>query len=58
MLLSSLAGPLVILLLIVTIGPCILNRLVTFFREQIGNIKLMIIRQQYATLKNAETDNL
>lgn len=57
-LLSSLAGPLIILLLIVTIGPCILNRLVTFFREQIGNVKLMVIRQQYATLQNYKTDNL
>lgn len=49
-LLSALVGPLVILLLIVTIGPYILNRLVTFLQKQISSVKLMVIRQQYAML--------
>jgi hypothetical protein len=32
-LVSTLVGPLVILLLILTFGPCILNKLVTFIKD-------------------------
>lgn len=34
-LLSALAGPLVLLLLLLTFGPCMINRLVAFVRERI-----------------------
>lgn len=34
-LLSALAGPLVILLLIITIGPCVLNRVSTFYKDKL-----------------------
>lgn len=43
-LLSALAGPLIILLLLVTFGPCIINRLTTFVRERIS---VLMLRQQY-----------
>ncbi|XP_066228779.1 syncytin-2 [Saccopteryx leptura] len=46
-LISTLAGPLIVLLLVITIGPCVLNRLTTFLQGQIGAVKLMIMRQHY-----------
>ena len=38
-LLSALIGPLLILLLLLTIGPCIINKIMTFVREQISAIQ-------------------
>ena len=53
-LVSTLAGPLIILLLILTFGPCILNRLVTFVKERISAVQVMVLRQQYQVLQEAE----
>lgn len=55
-LVSAVAGPLIILLLILTIGPCVLNKLIRFIQQKIGDIKLLIIRQQYTAL--TESDGL
>ena len=47
-LVSTLLGPLiVILILMLTFGPCILNRLVSFIKERINTIQIMVLRQQY-----------
>ena len=46
-LISTLLGPLIILLLILTFGQCILNRLITFVRERVSTVQVMILRQQY-----------
>jgi hypothetical protein len=43
-------GPLVILLLILTFGPCILNKLVTFEKDWVSTVQLMVLRQQYKGL--------
>ena len=45
-LISTLLRPLVVLLLLFTFGPCILNHLVTFVKELIGTIQRMIIKQR------------
>lgn len=50
-LLSTIAGPLVILLIILTFGPCILNRLVQFMKERLSIIQTMVLTQQYQLLK-------
>ena len=55
-LLSAIAGPVIIILLLITIGPCIINYLVSFIRKQVGSVKLMILRQQYATIPEGESD--
>lgn len=39
-LLSILIGPLVILLLLLTFGPCILNHLVQYLRQRLSTIQL------------------
>ena len=46
-LISTLVGPLMVLLLILTFGPCILNRLITFIKECINTVQLLVLRQQY-----------
>lgn len=53
-LLSAVTGPLIVLLLILTIGPCILNRVIRFVQERIGDVKLMVIRQQYTALNESD----
>lgn len=55
-LMSAITGPIVVLLLIFTVGPCVLNRLIRFIQQRVGDIKLLIIRQQYAAM--AESDGL
>jgi hypothetical protein len=56
-LLSALAGPLVILLFLVTIGPWILNRLVAFVKSRINVVQLLVLRQQYQALHPLENDS-
>ena len=57
-LISTLVGPLMVLLLILTFGPCILNRLITFIKECINTVQLLVLRQQYQTVpQNKEEDS-
>lgn len=57
-LLSSLAGLLIILLLLLTFGPCLINRLVAFVRDLVNTVQLMVLRQQYQPLTlSTETQN-
>lgn len=49
-LISSVAGPLIILLLLFTVGPCILNRLIAFIRERVSAVQLLVLRQRFEPL--------
>ena len=49
-LISTLLGPLLVLLLMLTFGPCIINRLVAFVKERINTVQLFVLRQQYQTV--------
>ena len=41
--------------LMLTLGPCILNRLITFVEERISTVQVLVLRQQYQALpQNAE----
>lgn len=53
-LLSSMIGPLLILILLLTFGPCILNRLVSFIRDRINAVQIMMIQQRYQALELEE----
>jgi hypothetical protein len=55
-LISTLMGPLIILLLLLMCGPLILNKLVTFVRERIGAVQLLVLRQQYQSMQNLEEE--
>ena len=43
-------GPLIILLLLLTFGPCLLNKLMTFIKSRINTVQLMVLRSQYTAL--------
>ena len=49
-LISSLVGPLIILLLLLTFRPCLLNKLVAFIKSRINTVQLMVLRSQYTAL--------
>ena len=47
-------GPLLILLLLLIISPCILNKLVIFNRERVGAVQIFMLHQQYHALESQE----
>lgn len=49
-LISVLAGPFIILLMLLIFGPCIINHLVQFVKERIGAVQLMVLCTQYRPL--------
>jgi hypothetical protein len=55
-LISTLLGPLIVFLLWLTFGPCILNKLRAFIKERIGTVQLMVLHQQYETLRTGPED--
>ncbi|CAK7301168.1 Envelope glycoprotein [Vulpes lagopus] len=50
-LISTIMGPLVILLLLLTFGPCIINRLLQFIRERLSVTQALVRTQQYRALQ-------
>ena len=42
-------GPLIILLLL-TFGPCLLNKLLAFIKQRLNTVQLMVLTQQYQGL--------
>ncbi|NXM28597.1 ENV1 protein, partial [Oxyruncus cristatus] len=45
--LSTLIGPLAMLLIALTLGPCILNKLVSFIKSRVDTVQLLTMTQQY-----------
>ena len=56
-LISTLLRLLIILLLILTFGPCILNKLISFVKEQISTIQVALRQQYQAVSQNGEEDS-
>ncbi|XP_054575286.1 endogenous retrovirus group S71 member 1 Env polyprotein-like [Eptesicus fuscus] len=46
-LLTSLAGPLILLLIAATFGPCLINSLTNYVKRRIQAVKLMVLRTHY-----------
>ncbi|XP_048657415.1 MLV-related proviral Env polyprotein-like [Marmota marmota marmota] len=57
-LVSTIMGPLIILLLILVLGPCILNRLVQFIKDRLTVIQAMVLTQQYHQLGQIDPDTI
>ena len=55
---STLLGPLLILLLLLTFGSYILNRLVQFMKERLGTIQLRVMRSHYYSLQNLDNESM
>ena len=53
-LVSTLLGPLIVLLLTLTFGPCILSQLMSFIKERLNTIQIMVLRQQYQMVAQDE----
>ena len=51
-LLSALTGPLLILFFLLTIGPCVVNRIIAFVRQKISAVQILMLHQQYQKLEN------
>ena len=56
-LISTLLGPLLILVLMLTFGPCIINRLVAFVKECINTVQLFVLRQYQTVSQDREEDS-
>ena len=56
-LLSAIAGPFAVLLLLLTIGPRIINRVISFVKERINTVQLLVLRQHYQVLHPPEDDS-
>ena len=55
-LISTLLGPLLILLML-TFGPYIINRLIAFVKERINTVQLFVLRQQYQTVSQDQEED-
>ena len=55
-LISTLLRPLLILLML-TFGPCIINRLIAFVKERINTVQLFVLRQQYQTVSQDQEED-
>ncbi|AAV68489.1 env protein [Murine leukemia virus] len=55
-LVSTIMGPLIILLLILLFGPCILNRLVQFVKDRISVVQALVLTQQYHQLRQVDPE--
>lgn len=55
-LVSSVMGPLIIILLILLFGPCILNWLVQFMKDRLTVIQALVLTQQYHQLRQFDPE--
>lgn len=55
-LISAIAGPVMVLIFILILGPCLLNRLTQFVKDRFSVIHAMVLTQQYQQLKQMDPE--
>lgn len=53
-LLSALAGPLLIVCLVLIFGPCVAKTLIAFVKDWVGTVQLIVLRQQYQSVRDSD----
>ncbi|NXI44381.1 ENVT1 protein, partial [Galbula dea] len=56
-LLSTIAGPLILLISGLTFGPCIFNKLINVVKKRLEAVHLVLVKRQYELIKNNEDYN-
>ncbi|NXM34098.1 ENV1 protein, partial [Oxyruncus cristatus] len=51
-LLSTITGPLILLILVLTIGPCIFNKLIAIIKGHLEVAHLMLLQRQYEQIRD------
>ena len=51
---SALAGPILIICLVLIFGPCIINKGIAFIQSRVDAVKLMVLQQQYQPIIQME----
>ncbi|XP_006882654.1 PREDICTED: MLV-related proviral Env polyprotein-like [Elephantulus edwardii] len=56
-LVSTLIGPLILLFILLLFGPCIINKFVTFVKDHISTVQLIVLRQQYQNMREPDCND-
>ena len=54
---SALAGPILIICLVLIFGPCLMNKGLDFVRARVNAVQLMVLQRQYQPIVRIENED-